>query len=176
MMLNNTTNNNSNLTARLIISHGLVNGYSIVLVFWKNTQFACQILFCPEVSAGHFEKLFHTGYRIWLHCTNWCTSPSLWLQLQHNVANLTPASSTGINCLWKMNPEKMHITDEHVQPLTWLLFNLKWLNPKTLTINPGSRKGHIASYIKLVPVQEFIIAKAWSMVYFIMLLCWVLNP
>ena len=35
-----------------------------VLVFWKNTQFTGQILCCPDVSAGHFEKLFHTGYNI----------------------------------------------------------------------------------------------------------------
>ena len=32
-----------------------------VLVFWtKFTQHVGEILFCPDVSAGHFQKLFRT--------------------------------------------------------------------------------------------------------------------
>ena len=62
---------NSNLTVRLIISReqlwprGLVTSVShkpvaklVVLFYGQNSQFGARILFCPDVSAGHFQNLF----------------------------------------------------------------------------------------------------------------------
>ena len=69
-------NKNSNLTARLIISQeqSWPSGLLLYLIshkwvqcrlFTQNPQLAGQILFCPDVSARHFQKLFRALHFIY---------------------------------------------------------------------------------------------------------------
>ena len=69
-----------------------------VLVFWKNTKFIGQILCCPDVSAGHFEKLFQAldirPYLASLHKLMYKPIPLIAVAA-YCGKSYTPASSTG---------------------------------------------------------------------------------
>ena len=76
--MKNTKNKNSNLTARLIISqeqswaHGLVGDKWVQCWFsGQNSQIAGQILFCPDVFAGYFQKICtELGLYLTVHSIN----------------------------------------------------------------------------------------------------------